>query len=572
MRISSSMFIVLLSLAASWLAPCRALAGETDEEGVVRLPPLLVEDVKRGIPWVYAEDERHQILGRCDESTARTFLRSLQQAQYVLNALLPPEFQGQSDLPNIYVLYSQRMQPLLPQQLMDDAYRRAKDGKEPRAVMIPNLRLTDRDNAIAFVYIDEDRPNDSLFYTSSAVRLLLLRRTPQLPDWFVDGFSRAYANMKLYADTYIFERAEWCSKEQTERIQKDPEFPRALLSMDELFSPASYPTEASQEWEKRTWLDQTALFVRWGLGESPERVSAFWTFVDRASTEPVTERLFQECFGFGYADARDRLSDYLARAVKQPIVRRTKDWTAPKTARPRDATEAERISLKGEWDRQVLLYVRRNVPRAEKRYLDQARKTLDTVAYQKNPDLRAKNSLALLELECGNDAQARKLFEELISAKEARPRAYFELARLRFRHARAFPSGADGRLSREQVKDILDPLNALRSRKPALLESYVLYAAAIHFGEDPLSPAQTAVVREGLSRFPKSGSLALLAATLFLENGDSAGSAAVVERALLMCSEPRRRVALENFKKGIAPKKLGGLELEEPPAGESEAR
>ena len=39
----------------------------------------------------------------------------------------------------------------------------------------------------------------------------------------------------------------------------------------------------------------------------------------RVSREPVTEQIFTECFGFGYADLLDRLSDYIPVAVTTPV-------------------------------------------------------------------------------------------------------------------------------------------------------------------------------------------------------------------------------------------------------------
>lgn len=543
-------------------------ATEAASENVVQLPPLLVEDINQGIPWVYVEDGSRRVIGRCDTSTANDFLRGLERAKSVFDSLVPKNFQGAYQLPDVYVLYSQRMKTMLPPQLLEEAYKRGAERKEaserPGALVVPNLRLADKDNAISFVYINEDKPTETLFFTSNFLRQILLLRTPQLPDWFMEGFVQVYENTTLYPDSYVLERLKWLSKEHTEALWADPEFPRALLPMDELFTPSKYPGPKSAEERRRLWSAQTALFVRWALSGDSERLEAFWNYVDRSSREPSSEALFRECFGFGYSDARDRLCDFLPRAIRQPAVGKPVVWQPPKIPDARLATEEEIVAYKGDWERQVVLYVRRTSPTFETRYADQARKTLGAAALAKKAEPRAKNALALLEFEAGNDAVARKLFEELIADGQARPRVFLELGRLRLRHAQEYPNGAEGRISREQVSQILEPLEALRGRQPAMSETYLVYAAALFEGEGIPEEAQFQVLEEGLRLFPKSGPLAILSACLRFRQGNTVAAQATVERGLKWCSEPKRRETLEKLRIGAVVPQKKEMPLEEP--------
>ena len=66
------------------------------------------------------------------------------------------------------------------------------------------------------------------------------------------------------------------------------------------------------------WRAQCALFMRWAVVHDEGRQrEAFWRFVERLERQPPDEALFRACFGFGYADMRDRLSDYLPEAVRE---------------------------------------------------------------------------------------------------------------------------------------------------------------------------------------------------------------------------------------------------------------
>jgi hypothetical protein len=307
--------------------------------------------------------------------------------------------------------------------------------------------------------------------------------------------------------------------------------------------PASTATAA----HLRTWSAQAALFVRWALdGERAPRRAAFWKLVDRACNEPVTEECFRDCFGFGYADARDRLSDYLPSAVRNPIRLRAEKLTRLPSVRMRDATRTEIGRLKGEWERLEIGFVRARHPEFTGKYQEQAHRTL-TQAFEAAPqDPRLLTVIGLYEIDVGNETQARPYLEAAAKARIVRPRLYFELSRLRYAEARANAAGRDGLLSVAQANSVLDPLNFGHTQTPPLVENYLLVAEVWSRAEAALERRHFALLEEGLRLFPQNPRLLYGVAALNALQGRRTEATALVERGLrIVQSGPAREAFLK---------------------------
>jgi hypothetical protein len=239
--------------------------------------------------------------------------------------------------------------------------------------------------------------------------------------------------------------------------------------------------------------------------------------------------LFQECFGLRFAAVGEQLTAYLPVAVRKPLrLRLERSWKPPEL-RLRNASEEEIARIKGDWERLEIAFVRNKTPELAPKYLEQARRTLMR-AYEhdeRTPGLLAV--LGLCEVDAGNDAGARGILEAAAAGGMVRPRAWFELARLRFAEYRAHPAAAGGKLSVEQAADVLTPLFRARSQLPPLAAVYELIAGV--WLDCAIKPTRghLAVLDEGVHLFPRRVELVYRAAELYAQNGFAAEAATLVQ-------------------------------------------
>jgi hypothetical protein len=87
--------------------------------------------------------------------------------------------------------------------------------------------------------------------------------------------------------------------------------------MDFLFSEAPLTDQ-----KLALWQSEAALFIRWGLmgpGRSdPVLYKSFRELVRRGRTEPVSEKVFSECFGFGYVAMKAKMDAFLQDVLAKP--------------------------------------------------------------------------------------------------------------------------------------------------------------------------------------------------------------------------------------------------------------
>jgi hypothetical protein len=234
--------------------------------------------------------------------------------------------------------------------------------------------------------------------------------------------------------------------------------------------------------------------------------------------------MFRECFGLGYVDAQERISDYLPLAVDNPL-RLTPGRIAPlPQLEPRLATDAEVARLRGDWERLEISYVKARFPELTSKYVDQARRTLMR-AYD-------KGERGLCEVDAGNDAGARPYLEAAVAGGVVRPRAYFELSRLRYAEARAKPALPGGRLSAAQATEVLKPLVAAYRQAPPLLEIYELTADVWTRSVAAFKRHNLDVLDEGVGFFPWNPRLIYQTAWLNAREGYKTEAEALIARGL----------------------------------------
>lgn len=522
-----------LRLAAADDAP--APAGS---DRVVELPPLMVVEPTKGPPWHYLETPNLEILSRCSDEAAVHLAEEMHRLQHLLTVLLPENLQARRTVPDIAVMYNEETKPAVAQEVVagakeiDQARRERSDRGEVRYSSLPNLRLTDRDGTAAFFVIDEQSfPQAPIALLPDYIRFVVRNRTPALPPWFVEGFVELYAQGDYEKNSVTLNPIEWGSATDTKNLKSDPDYPRTLVPLADFFT---QPPPAGDLPGALLWRSQAALFLRWTMdGENHPRREGLWKFVTRVGDgAPVTEDAFRECFGLGYMDAQERISDYLAQAVIGSVhFNPEKAAPLPKLT-PRIATELDIARLKGDLERLEIAWVKARYPQLAQKYLEQARRTFARAYDQGQRDPRLLAVMGLCEADAGNDEGARKYLESALRGGAMRPRASYELARLRYAEMKKSPAAPGDRLSAEQATTVLQPLAPARTAAPPLLETYALTADVWSHSVPALTRENLAVLDDGVAYFPRNVPLIYQAAWLNARQGFTAEADALITRGL----------------------------------------
>lgn len=82
-----------IAVALLCLAPGSVFAqGEPMSDGVIELPPLLVEEAAKPLPWRYVEFRGIEMLSVVSDSETRAFLRRYHNQSEILQWILPLRF------------------------------------------------------------------------------------------------------------------------------------------------------------------------------------------------------------------------------------------------------------------------------------------------------------------------------------------------------------------------------------------------------------------------------------------------------------------------------------------------
>jgi hypothetical protein len=311
--------------------------------------------------------------------------------------------------------------------------------------------------------------------------------------------------------------------------------------------PPSGPSEAIDLYDRR-WTCQAALFVLCGL-ESAFRGpldpnlrgpvkrndhtwrESFWKFLARSSTEPVTEAMFRDCFGYSYDQMGVKLTQFRFQASIHPHNLGIAAPNPPPIVL-RDATPSEVSVIKGDWERYEAAFVKRTYPGVSGTYLDQAHHTLWRAYDLGDRSPRLLAAMGLYECDAGDDAAALPLLTSAVQTPGTRPKAGFELARIRYAAELAKPAGVKGQLSAAQTASVFVPLAAAWKQTPLLLPACELLADVWLHSDTAPSRADLAELERETFFFPKSSHLILQIALLEAQAGFSTEANQLIDRAL----------------------------------------
>ncbi len=558
-----------------------APADEPADKTIVRLPPYFVE-AKLPIPWRYAKVQGLEVLSAVDDSSTEEFIRRFHRLDELLSAVVPERLRARFSVPEVQILYDEKLPFVRARDiltgLIEERKRQAKakaraspDGAAaelPAEVrFLPNLRFSDVDVLTGIVDLEPPpvvggghylgggargtgaRPVELRFgLDPDRVYFLLHRRQPVLPEWFVTGVMELLAGA-TYQDTWIdLPALIWISEDATQKLVKQQEEQRAMVTPDELFAYRPAPEAGKDD----AWRAQCALFVRWALAtDDARRREGLWTLIERLEKEPLSEALFRECLGQGFIENQRALQKYLPVAAKKAVRLRADNLTELPAFEVREATGREIARLRGDWERMAVNYVKVAMPELTAKYAEQARNTLrrtSTGEGEGDPTLLAL--LGLLEADAGHAPEARRLLEAAASQGMDRPRACVELARLRYEDALRGAAGA--KFTPRQVSEILAPLAAARQQEPAISVADGIEVETWSHAAAPPSGGALAQLNESVARFPDQSLLLLRTIQLDVLNGVVEPARELAERGRRHARDPEVEQRFTRVQKELA--------------------
>jgi len=525
----------LCSLAAE-RAPAPAAASAIP----VALPPFIVEEPTKGPPWRYTEAMGYEVLSRCNDATTKRVVEAHYRLHQLLEEVLPPELQLKLSVPRALILYDEELQPAASKEVIARMLRTpagpgpavpvpftgarssSMSAPVPKFSFLPNLRLWDRDAMTVFMIVRrEDFDAERLALTPDYISYRLKNRLPTLPPWFHSGFVSFFGNTTFESRGLVTEPLMWLSAAATAAVKSDPKTAPPLLPLEDFFAARLGPRDPAAGFEPvRRWQAQAELFLRWGLdSENGARRQAFWRFVELSSRRGASEALFQECFALDFAAVQTELAAYLPQAVRRTLRFRPARLKKLLPLALRNATDSELGRIKGDWERLEIAYVKAIAPDLAQKYLDQARRTLQRAYERGVRDSGLLSVMGLCEIDAGEDALAREYLETAALLGPMRPRAWYELARLRLTEFRALAVQAQTGLTSEQAAAVLRPLFNARESDPPLPEVYELIAEVWENCAVAPTRGHLLVLDEGVRFFPRQSTLIYRAAELNLRHG-----------------------------------------------------
>lgn len=507
----------------------------------VELPPMLVEESTASVPWLYVHAGGTEFLSRCSAGTTRDLVEGWLAKMQLVGVLVPAEFLARLDVPSVFILYAQDLETTMSAEIQRELQAGPREGG--RVQIASSMRLTDRDMHASIAYIDEalfDGANLSI--ASGHVRYLLRGRVPELPSWLVDGIERAWRRTDFVQEPITFRPFIWLNQNESDLLAGDATHPRALLPANELFATDAARTRDARHARRAEARNATQeLFCRWALVSGPATREAFWKFVARSAEEPMSEELFEACFGFDFAELRDRLSDYLPKAVTESKLLEPGKLADLPPIDVRRATPNEIARVRGEWERLAIGHVQHRLPQVREPYIVQARRTLRRAYDTGDRDPRLLATLGLCEVDAGNDTGAREFLEPAVAGGVVRPRAYYELARLRFAALRNGAS-AERRFSFTEIAPVLQALQGTLRQAPLLPEAFELLGEVWARCESPPNTAEFAELATGVRLFGRKANVALALGQAFARHDRRAEALA----ALDACTESTAEEPVRN--------------------------
>lgn len=513
--------------------------ADVRSQRAVELPAFVVADDSG---WLYARSPEFEVLSLADDTATRRWFTEFQREVGLARLLFPDGFLPKPSVPALAIVHGGRYPPRT-------------------SANWAGVILTDRvdyDLATFVINIEwfgshQVQITDDVGYSLPSVTRytlwLLDCRKPRPPSWLSYGIGALFDWKVFCAGGVLLPNmtpARTMADDEKRRLVErnirlqDATGGNPLLRNNAvLVAPELDVGAMLEEWKgfgsnipsvPKNVQESAKLFVLWGLLDR-DNTERFWTFVRRTSEEKLTEALFKDCFGFGYAEANEkvraayrrlltsekRLAVALADAsLKEPVVE----------IRPPRSVEIVRIL--GEWRRLTAQTFSDSAARSAA--LGTALDGLMRLRPELGADPAYCATLGLCEMDAGH---REKAYASLLKATEGgavRPKANLQLARLEFDRE---VSGLQGRakLGSRQTRNLLAILNAARAQAPELAGVYELMCDVWQRSEVLPSREDLAVLEHGTRLFVMDAKL-IRSVALLHANAGLANEADAIARRL----------------------------------------
>ena len=576
-------------------APAADLAAQ---QNATMMKRFIVSAARVDKPWRYASLPGFEVLSRAPAKETQEMLDSLRRGLWLENSAMPKDWLPGPPVPYTVIIDDTDLTTVALAQPQSKAIvlKAPADaeswGPLGQSALIWSDQLPAYDDD-TFAFNSNIFGVDMKGVTYGSISMERLSRcAPPLPKWLVAGligkasgiFREGVVPFILkgifdsgWIRTAMGPGSIWVSIDESKRIADGAAV--AIPPLAALFSEETPAADALPLWES-----EAALFVRWGLigpgSEDPATAHALVDLVRRARQEPVTEKVFTECFGCSYAAMEAKLSAYLKEVVNKPI---TIDLDMPAgfpkpNLAPATADQIGRIL--GDWLRMEGDSLRKSDPEMCKESLYFAGRTLvrayrqdNGLSHKTDPAVdadpsaepsRAKTAaldaldlsadkihdarlLAVLGLyasDAGRDDKALEFLGSAAGSHVVRPRAYFALAQVLMARASAKPESSPGKISAAQLAAVLAPLREALKSEPSADAYRLLIAAWVHSEAQP-SASDIAEVVNGAALFPRDVEMAYNAALVCAIKGHPEQAKNLIDRGLTFASDAAARRYLE---------------------------
>lgn len=573
-------------------------------------------------PWRYASLPGFEVLSRASDEGTNWWLDALRRGLWLENKVMPKDWLPSSSIPYTVIIDDTNLETVPTGELQSQPikFRSPTDAltwgdlSDQAMVWTGHFEAHDEDTFATNTNVYEVDTGKPAYGSISLERLF--RCTPPLPRWLVigllgsnsgvyrasfmpvydreSGFSRIDVNLGGLARRAVGPGTLWVSLDETQRLlqelKKDKKARIAMPLLGELFAEKP-PAAASLP----LWESEAGLFVRWGLmgpgHEDPVMSRAFLGLVRRARREPVTEQVFADCFGYGYAVMEGKLEAFLKAVLAKPnIINLTFPSDFPDVdLKPATADQIGRIL--GDWLRMQGVSLRKKDPDMSERLLRVAGRMLlrayrddnglppDVDPFPKGGRTAAPTQkeapgttiamkpfvvtasrihdpgllsvYGLYEHDSGDDGKAREFLEAAVRAQGVRPRAYLVLAELRLAEAISKPEGSGGKLSAKQAASILELLQTARQYN-AVSGIYSVVVKTWENCEAKPTDRDVEKIVEGVTLFPRNTALAYRSALLCARSGCAAQAARLIDQGLVFATHENDRDHFERLRSTLA--------------------
>jgi hypothetical protein len=573
-------------------------------------------------PWRYASVPGFEVLSRASDHDTHWWLDALQRGQWFENTVMPEDWLPRSPVPYTVIiddtdLRAVRVGPLHSQPM---EFHPPADAltwgpyAEKANVWADHFEAHDDDTFASNTNAYNVDTSNPAYASISLERLIRCR--PPLPRWLIagllgpdygifresfmlmvdqgSGLSRIDIGQGGLIRKVVGPGTLWVSLDETQRLlkelKKNKKLVLAVPPLRDLFAEAP-PIDASLPLSKC----EAALFVRWGLmgpgNADPVLSHGFLELVRRARREPVTEQVFIDCFGFGYARMEEKLGSFLNAVLAQPnAVALDVPLNFPEPDL-KNATADQIGRILGDWLRMEGNSVRAKDPtrgdefhRAAGRMLERAYREDNGLPPDVNPAPMGARSAepaqtaalgqavamkpfvvaadrihdpsllavyGLYEHDIGDDDKAREFLEAAAVAGAIRPKACLVLATLRYAEAIAKPAGSKGKLSAHQATAVLEPLRTAL-RHSAVPDIYTLMVKTWNHCEAKPSDQELETIIEGVSLFPRFTALSYGSAVVCAHRGVTARAIELIDKALVFAMNESDRDHLKRLRVVVA--------------------